>query len=318
MLQNVLTICLAAVLATSASLETSTALAQARKKPAAKKAAPKRKAPPKPRINLPMEAKRTEVKIAPVSASQRGRAQRSAAMIDAIVERGLSRAGQEPNLLVPDEAFVRRAYLDITGTIPTAREYRTFILSRSSSKRVELIDRLLDKAGYASHFYNYWADVLRIVDKVDNNTYLRPYGDWVKQSLRENKPFDTMVKEMITAEGKVWENPAVGFTLRDNGMALDNLNNMVRTFPGNSNRLCSVSRPPVRQVDSERVLPACSVCWWYGISHQRQAGHQGQRQTDHGRLARSEFAGVPQRAKHSAYESAGYLAERQASASISP
>lgn len=230
MSRTVLRICLAALTIAMISV-TPDASAQTRKKPATKKAAP-RKAPPKPKINLPMEARRTKIEIAPVSPSQRGRAQRSAAIIDGIIERGLAKAGQQPNLLVPDEAFVRRAFLDITGTIPTAHEYRMFMLSRSPDKRADLIDRLLDRPGYASHFYNYWADILRIVDKVDNNTYLRPYGDWIKQNLRDNTPYDKMVHEMITAEGKVWENPAVGFTLRDRGMPLDNLNNLVRTFLG--------------------------------------------------------------------------------------
>jgi hypothetical protein len=224
----VLTLCLSALAV--ASFPTESALAQARKKPAAKK--PVKKAPPKPKINLPVQAARKEVRIAPVSPSQRERALRSAAIIDGIIERGLKKAGMEPNLLVPDEAFVRRVYLDITGTIPTSREYRSFMASRSPDKRTVLIDRLLNTPGYASNFYNYWADILRLVDKVDNNTYLRPYGDWVKQSLRDNKPYDQMVHDMVAAEGRVWENPAVGFTLRDNGMPLDNLNNMVRTFLG--------------------------------------------------------------------------------------
>ena len=232
----VLTFCLASLAAPFFSLDASVASAQTRKKPATKKAAPKKaapkKAPPKPKINLPMEARRTKIEIAPVSASQRGRAQRSASVIDGIIERSLKKAGKEPNLLVPDEAFVRRVFLDVTGTIPTAREYRMFMLSRGTDKRAVLIDRLLNRPGYASHFYNYWSDILRVVDRVNNNIYLRPYGDWIKQSLRDNKPYDKFVHEMITAEGKVWETPAVGFTLRDSGMPLDNLNNMVRIFLG--------------------------------------------------------------------------------------
>ena len=85
----VLTFCLAALTALF-STDATVAFAQARKKPATKKPAPK-KAPPKPKINLPMEARRTKIEIAPVSASQRARAQRSAAVIDGIIERGLKK-----------------------------------------------------------------------------------------------------------------------------------------------------------------------------------------------------------------------------------
>jgi len=228
----VLKFCLATFVVLCVAFSSGPVSAQTRKKTTAKKPVQKKKAPAKPKVNLPVDARRKEIQIAPVSPGRQGQARRSAAIIDGIIERALRKAGQEPNLSVPDEAFVRRAFLDITGTIPTAREYRSFTSARSEDKRITLVDRLLNRPGYASHFYNYWSDILRIVDKVDNNTYLRPYGDWIKQCLRENRPYDKMVHEMIVAEGKVWENPAVGFTLRDNGMALDNLNNMVRIFLG--------------------------------------------------------------------------------------
>jgi hypothetical protein len=211
------------------AIDVQTGLAQSRKKAAR---TPAKKAPPKPRIILPTDIETTEVEVAPVSPTQRDQAVASAARIDALIEAALRAAAAAPNEMTTDEQFVRRTYLDITGTIPTADQTLAYVKSTHPNKRLALIDSMLGKPGYASHFYNYWADVLRVVDRVDNNTYLRPYGDWVKECLRENRPWDEMVHEMVTAEGKVWENPAVGFVLRDSGMPLDNLNNMVRTFLG--------------------------------------------------------------------------------------
>ncbi len=211
------------------TLDAPACLAQARKKAAR---APAKKTPPKPKIILPTDVETTEIEVAPVSPTQRDQAVASAARIDALIEAALREAGAVPNEMTTDEQFVRRTYLDITGTIPTADQTLAFVKNTHPKKRLALIDSLLGKPGYASHFYNYWADVLRVVDRVDNNTYLRPYGDWVKECLRENRPWNEMVHEMVTAEGKVWENPAVGFVLRDSGMPLDNLNNMVRTFLG--------------------------------------------------------------------------------------
>src|SRR4029077_2331969 len=60
----------------------------------------------------------------------------------------------------------------------------------------------------------------------------RPYCEWVKGSLETNKPYDRFVYEMLTAEGKVWDNPASGYILRDSGMPLDAMNNTVRIFLG--------------------------------------------------------------------------------------
>ena len=196
---------------------------------AQRKKTPAKKAPP---IRLPTQAEKTEVEVAPVAARLQALAIRSANRIDMLVEADLRKHNLKPNDPSTDEEFLRRIYLDTTGTIPTAQKAKLFLRSRSSSKRTALIDRLLGQPGYGSQMYNWLADIMRLVDKADNNTYLRPYSDWVKQSLRDNTPWDRMVNDMLSSEGKVWENPAVGFVLRDPGMPLDNLNNAVRMFMG--------------------------------------------------------------------------------------
>lgn len=193
----------------------------------------RKKAPRKPPpIRLPTQAEKTDVEVAPVAPRLQASAVRSANRIDAIVEADLRRHNIEPNAPSTDEEFLRRIYLDTTGTLPTANQARQFLRSRSASKRIALIDRLLGQPGYGSQMYNWLADIMRLVDRVDGNTYLRPYSDWVKQGLRDNRPWDEMVNDMLSTEGKVWENPAVGFVLRDPGMPLDNLNNAIRIFMG--------------------------------------------------------------------------------------
>lgn len=193
----------------------------------------KKKAAPKPPpIRLPTQAAKTDIEVAPVSPRLQAMAIRSANRIDAIVEADLRKHRIEPNEPSTDEQFVRRIYLDVTGTIPTAKQAKLFLRSRASSRRIALIDRLLGEPGYGSQMYNWLADIMRLVDRVDGNTYLRPYSDWVKQSLRDNRPWDEVVNDMLSSEGKVWENPAIGFVLRDPGMPLDNLNNAVRMFMG--------------------------------------------------------------------------------------
>ncbi|QDV49736.1 DUF1549 domain-containing protein [Gimesia fumaroli] len=190
---------------------------------AAKKAAPKKEEPLPPRFM---------VKSKPVSPIKLATALKSAEKIDKLVEANYSKYKVKPNPLATDEQFLRRVYLDITGTIPTYRETRYFLASRHPDKRKRLIDRLLDSDGYASHNFNYWADVFRYTDRLNNNVDGSPYRQWIKQSLAENKPWDKMVEEMITAEGLIWENPATGYLQRDSGMPLDNMNNTVRIFLG--------------------------------------------------------------------------------------
>ncbi len=194
-------------------------------KPASPKA-PKTKLPnqgPPPKLNFT---------VAPVNTAAKDQVRRSAERIDELIDARLLSEGIKPNPDSTDEQFVRRIYLDITGTIPTGRETFAFFAASREDKREVLIDHLLTQPGYASHFFNYWADILRVLDKPTNVTYLRPYADWLKGQLRSNAPYDRMVRAMLTAQGKTWTTPAVGYKLRDRGMPLDNLNNTVRIFLG--------------------------------------------------------------------------------------
>ena len=99
-----------------------------------------------PKTNLPTGAEKTKVEIAPVKAELRDQALKSAAKIDSLVEAGLKKAGQKPNEMASPEHFVRRAYLDITGTIPTAKQTSAFITSRGDTKRYVLATPNLNSA----------------------------------------------------------------------------------------------------------------------------------------------------------------------------
>ena len=156
---------------------------------------------------------------------------RKAARVDQLVEANWSRHNIKLSLPISDQAFMRRVYLDVTGTIPTGEEALRFLDSRKRDKRPVLIDRLLLSDGYVSHFYNYWADVLRIKSQLSSIEF-HGYIRWVKDVLRENTPYDQFVYELLTAEGRVSYNGAAGYFLRDQGMPLDNMANTMAIFLG--------------------------------------------------------------------------------------
>ncbi len=161
------------------------------------------------------------------------RADQVSERIDALIEEGYKAQKITPNAPATDETFVRRVYLDITGRIPSMEEARAFLNSAEAGKRTKLIDQLLDSEGYVSHWYNWWADILRVQSNMGNNNEGgQAYAAWVKDSLRNNKPYDQFVRELVTAEGYVWDNGAVGYYLRDAGMPLDNMSNTTQIFLG--------------------------------------------------------------------------------------
>ena len=155
----------------------------------------------------------------------------AAAQIDVLVNAGLDKAQLKPNPLASDEQFVRRVYLDIAGRIPTSTESLVFIEDTSLSKRAKLIDVLLESDGYRSHLFNYFADMMRVADSANKVRYYT-YQDWLKAQVAVNRPWDEIVHEMMTADGKLLENGATGYLLRDAGMRLDNLSLTLSTFLG--------------------------------------------------------------------------------------
>ena len=154
------------------------------------------------------------------------------AQIDAYVNQKLAAEKITPNPPTSDEQFVRRAYLEITGTIPTFNEALDFLESSEPDKRRRLIDRLLDSEGFTSHSFNWYADMLRLVSRTNDFYIFEHYNQWVKDSIRENMPYDRFVEEMLTAKGGMWEDGAAGYFLRDRGMPLGNLATTVSVFLG--------------------------------------------------------------------------------------
>ncbi len=193
-------------------------------------------AKPKPvKINLPesvRQKRKVSMKVVPVNPNYREQIARAASRLDGHVESKLLSEDIEPNDIASDEVFLRRVYLDVAGRIPTLQEATEFLESADENRREELIDRLLGSPDYVSNMYNFWADTLRLLERPQANIVADPYLAYVKDSIRINKKYDQWVYEMLTADGKTWQNPATGFQLRDDGMPLPYIDNTVRVFLG--------------------------------------------------------------------------------------
>ncbi len=158
----------------------------------------------------------------------------SARQIDILLATNLKKNGYNSfNEPLPDDLFVRRVYLDITGRIPTREEFLRFAESARPDKREALIDELLLSPGFSSHMFNYFADMFRLhASDFQNGVRMDPYIHWWREQLAANKPYHEIVKEMITAKGNVGQNPAAGFLLRDTGMEFDAFANFGQVMLG--------------------------------------------------------------------------------------
>jgi hypothetical protein len=124
--------------------------------------------------------------------------------IDELVFAKLKRLGLPPSPICSDAEFIRRASLDLIGTLPTTIETTTFLADKDPGKRAKLIDRLLERPEYADYWAMKWGDLLRV--KPEFPIQLWPKGAttfhrWIRESLAENKPYDQFVRELLTSTG---------------------------------------------------------------------------------------------------------------------
>ncbi len=134
--------------------------------------------------------------------------------IDKLVFAQLTRLKLQP-VFCSDAVFVRRVYLDVIGTLPTAKEARDFIEDTdAANKRRLLIDRLLERDEFADYWAMKWGDVLRIKAEFPVNLWpnaAQAYHRWVRASLAANKPYDRFVRELLTSSGSNFRVGPVNF-----------------------------------------------------------------------------------------------------------
>lgn len=139
--------------------------------------------------------------------------------IDDHVFARLRQLGIPPSALCDDGEFLRRAALDITGTLPTAAEAAKFLANRDPQKRVKLVDELLNRSDYASYFALKWGDILRnrrsgVVGLGGGSARTVALHTWIRENLEKNTPYDQLVRAILTAKGNVVgadPQPAVGW-----------------------------------------------------------------------------------------------------------
>lgn len=166
---------------------------------------------------------------APVSAVD---SRQASLKIDALVEEDLKKNGLDSNPPASDAQFARRVYLDLIGRIPTPAELSEHEKDRRPGRRRRLIDDLLGSPGYESHMFNWLGDMLRVKDEYYRIGKTWTFHTWLKNQLRENRPWNELVHEMMTAEGRLGENGATAYLLRDASMPLDSLSNTLTIFLG--------------------------------------------------------------------------------------
>jgi hypothetical protein len=132
--------------------------------------------------------------------------------VDELSYARFKKLGLLPSDLSMDSEFIRRASLDAIGVLPAPEEARAFLRDADPDKRKKLIERLLKNPAYGDHWATKWADLIRPnPDRVGVKSVF-VLDQWLRESFRQNKPYDQFVREIITATGSTHQNgPTVVF-----------------------------------------------------------------------------------------------------------
>ena len=133
--------------------------------------------------------------------------------IDKHVNAKLARLELLPSPLSTDAEFLRRVSFDLIGVPPIPEEIRAFVADKTEvkKKRAAMIDKLMARPEFVNHWSVKWSDLLQVSRTKLGEKGAYAFHEWIKESLAENKPYDKMVRELVTSRGSTFQNPPANF-----------------------------------------------------------------------------------------------------------
>lgn len=125
--------------------------------------------------------------------------------IDRLAFAKLRKLNIVPSEQADDAEYLRRVYLDLIGTLPSAEEARRFLTDSKPDKRVRLVEELLARPEFADFWALLWADLLRVDRGVLGYKRAYAYYRWIRESIAANLPLDRFARAVLTAEGPLQE-----------------------------------------------------------------------------------------------------------------
>ena len=131
--------------------------------------------------------------------------------VDDLVIAKLRNLHLAPSKLAGDAEFLRRAYLDAAGILPSSEEVETFLADTSADKRAKLVERLMEREEFVDYWSYKWSDLLLVSTKKLNPTTMWAFYNWIRTSVKENRPWDQFAKEIFLSSGSTRENGALNY-----------------------------------------------------------------------------------------------------------
>jgi hypothetical protein len=131
--------------------------------------------------------------------------------IDDLVLAKLRSLNIEPSPLASDEMFLRRAYLDAAGVLPTAEEAEEFLNDQRPDKRARLVERILAREEFTDYWAYKWSDLLLVSARKLGPVGMQSFYQWIRDSVAQNKPWNQFASEILTSSGSTRQNGALNY-----------------------------------------------------------------------------------------------------------
>ena len=116
-----------------------------------------------------------------------------------------------PSRPATDSEFIRRAFLDATGTLPSAEEVEQFLDDTSAGKRTRLIDSLLERDEFVDYWAYKWSDLFLVSSENLDKTAMWDFYNWIRDAVKTNKPWDDFAREILASSGSTRRHPALNY-----------------------------------------------------------------------------------------------------------
>ncbi|HWC97952.1 MAG TPA: DUF1553 domain-containing protein [Candidatus Sulfopaludibacter sp.] len=116
-----------------------------------------------------------------------------------------------PSKVAGDAEFLRRAYLDAAGILPTSEEVENFLADKSPAKRAQVIDRLVQRDEFVDYWAYKWSDLLLVSTRRLNSTAMWAFYDWIRDSVKHNKPWNQFARDIFAGSGSTRQNGALNY-----------------------------------------------------------------------------------------------------------
>jgi hypothetical protein len=157
----------------------------------------------------------------------------TANVIDELIHAKLQKLRINPSAICTDEEFLRRASLDICGVLPTSDEYRSFMASADPQKRAALVDQLLSRKEFVDLWVMKWSELMMIRTVPNEVSYkaMLLYYNWLQERIEANTPIDQLVRELLSAKGGTFTEPATNYFQHERD-TLKTAENVAQVFMG--------------------------------------------------------------------------------------